>query len=170
MLFAVSRFSVKIDGVRCFTFDEMAIATNNFDLSAQVGQGGYGKVYKGILADGAIVAIKRAHEDSLQGSKEFCTEIELLSRLHHRNLVSLVGYCEEEDEQVKPFDFNYIRRKIYFLNIAELLIQIMFCRCLFMNSCQMVLYVIIFLVSNWRDSLQIFEHSLLPMLININLH
>lgn len=96
----MSRFSVKIDGVRCFTFEEMATATNNFDLSAQVGQGGYGKVYKGILADGAIVAIKRAHEDSLQGSKEFCTEIELLSRLHHRNLVSLVGYCDEEDEQV----------------------------------------------------------------------
>jgi len=102
---SLSRFSVKIDGVRCFTFDEMAIATNNFDLSAQVGQGGYGKVYKGILADGAIVAIKRPHEDSLQGSKEFCTEIELLSRLHHRNLVSLVGYCDEEDEQMLVYEF-----------------------------------------------------------------
>ncbi|CAN6341633.1 unnamed protein product [Urochloa humidicola] len=102
---SMSRFSVKIDGVRCFTFEEMAIATNNFDLSAQVGQGGYGKVYKGILADGAIVAIKRAHEDSLQGSKEFCTEIELLSRLHHRNLVSLVGYCDEEDEQMLVYEF-----------------------------------------------------------------
>ncbi|KAL6620431.1 hypothetical protein ACP70R_035570 [Stipagrostis hirtigluma subsp. patula] len=102
---SLSRFSVKIDGVRCFTFEEMAIATNNFDLSAQVGQGGYGKVYKGILADGAVVAIKRAHEDSLQGSKEFCTEIELLSRLHHRNLVSLVGYCDEEDEQMLVYEF-----------------------------------------------------------------
>ncbi|CAL4901330.1 unnamed protein product [Urochloa decumbens] len=102
---SMSRFSVKIDGVRCFTFEEMAIATNNFDLSAQVGQGGYGKVYKGILADGAVVAIKRAHEDSLQGSKEFCTEIELLSRLHHRNLVSLVGYCDEEDEQMLVYEF-----------------------------------------------------------------
>uniref|UniRef100_A0A0A9GJ58 non-specific serine/threonine protein kinase n=1 Tax=Arundo donax TaxID=35708 RepID=A0A0A9GJ58_ARUDO len=102
---SLSRFSVKIDGVRCFTFEEMATATNNFDLSAQVGQGGYGKVYRGILADGAIVAIKRAHEDSLQGSQEFCTEIELLSRLHHRNLVSLVGYCDEEDEQMLVYEF-----------------------------------------------------------------
>lgn len=102
---SLSRFSVKIDGVRCFTFEEMAIATNNFDLSAQVGQGGYGKVYRGILADGAMVAIKRAHEDSLQGSREFCTEIELLSRLHHRNLVSLVGYCDEEDEQMLVYEF-----------------------------------------------------------------
>lgn len=104
----MSRFSVKIDGVRCFTYEEMASATNNFDMSAQVGQGGYGIVYKGILADGTIVAIKRAHEDSLQGSTEFCTEIELLSRLHHRNLVALVGYCDEENEQVHLFDFIYL--------------------------------------------------------------
>ncbi|KAM0848611.1 hypothetical protein ACQ4PT_054279 [Festuca glaucescens] len=103
---SLSRFSVKIDGVRCFKFEEMARATNNFDILAQVGQGGYGKVYRGTLDDGEIVAIKRAHEDSLQGSKEFCTEIELLSRLHHRNLVSLVGYCDEEDEQVADFGLS----------------------------------------------------------------
>lgn len=78
----------------------MALATNNFSNSTQVGQGGYGKVYKGILADGTVVAIKRAQEGSLQGQKEFFTEIELLSRLHHRNLVSLLGYCNEEGEQV----------------------------------------------------------------------
>lgn len=78
----------------------MAVATNNFSDSQQVGQGGYGKVYKGILADGTVVAIKRAQEGSLQGDKEFFTEIELLSRLHHRNLVSLVGLCDEEGEQV----------------------------------------------------------------------
>jgi len=78
----------------------MALATNNFSSSAQIGQGGYGKVYKGILVDGTVVAIKRAQEGSLQGSKEFFTEIELLSRLHHRNLVSLLGYCDEETEQV----------------------------------------------------------------------
>uniref|UniRef100_A0A0D9V760 non-specific serine/threonine protein kinase n=1 Tax=Leersia perrieri TaxID=77586 RepID=A0A0D9V760_9ORYZ len=101
----LSRYSVKVDGVRCFTFEEMAAATNDFDDSAQVGQGGYGKVYKGNLADGTAVAIKRAHEGSLQGSKEFCTEIELLSRLHHRNLVSLVGYCDEEDEQMLVYEF-----------------------------------------------------------------
>lgn len=78
----------------------MALATNNFNDSAEVGQGGYGKVYKGILADGTVVAIKRAQEGSLQGQKEFFTEIELLSRVHHRNLVSLIGYCDEEVEQV----------------------------------------------------------------------
>ena len=76
------------------------MATNSFDKSTQVGEGGYGKVYKGILVDGTVVAIKRAQEGSLQGEKEFLTEIEFMSRLHHRNLVSLIGYCDEEGEQV----------------------------------------------------------------------
>lgn len=100
-----SRISVKIDGVKSFTYREMALATNNFNSSAQVGQGGYGKVYKGILANGMVVAIKRAQEGSLQGEKEFLTEIELLSRLHHRNLVSLIGYCDEEGEQMLVYEF-----------------------------------------------------------------
>lgn len=78
----------------------MQLATGNFNCSTQVGRGGYGKVYKGILSDNSVVAIKRAEEGSLQGQKEFLTEIELLSRLHHRNLVSLIGYCDEEGEQV----------------------------------------------------------------------
>lgn len=65
-----------------------------------VGYGGYGNVYKGTLSDGTVVAIKRAREGSLQGEKEFFTEIEVLSRLHHRNLVALVGYCDERGEQV----------------------------------------------------------------------
>ncbi|XP_078180886.1 putative LRR receptor-like serine/threonine-protein kinase At1g06840 isoform X2 [Carex rostrata] len=102
---SLSRFSMKIDGVKCFTFKEMSKATNNFSESNVVGQGGYGKVYKGVMDDGIIVAIKRAHEESLQGSKEFCTEIELLSRLHHRNLVSLVGFCDELDEQMLVYEF-----------------------------------------------------------------
>ncbi|KAL2488455.1 putative LRR receptor-like serine/threonine-protein kinase [Forsythia ovata] len=100
-----SRISIKIDGVKDFTFGEMAQATNNFASSSVVGQGGYGKVYKGILADGTIVAIKRAQEGSLQGEKEFLTEIELLSRLHHRNLVQLLGYCDEEGEQMLIYEF-----------------------------------------------------------------
>ncbi|XP_058195943.1 probable LRR receptor-like serine/threonine-protein kinase At1g06840 [Rhododendron vialii] len=101
----LSKITIKIDGVKDFTYGELALATNNFDASAQVGQGGYGKVYKGTLADGTVVAIKRAQEGSLQGEKEFLTEIELLSRLHHRNLVSLLGYCDEESEQMLVYEF-----------------------------------------------------------------
>ncbi|XP_030524316.1 probable LRR receptor-like serine/threonine-protein kinase At1g06840 [Rhodamnia argentea] len=100
-----STASIKIDGVKCFAYGELASATNNFSSSTQVGQGGYGKVYRGVLADGTVVAIKRAQEGSLQGEREFLTEIELLSRLHHRNLVSLIGYCEEEGEQMLIYEF-----------------------------------------------------------------
>lgn len=91
---------MKIDGVKAFSFKEMQSATGYFNCSSQVGHGGYGKVYKGILSDNSVVAIKRAEEGSLQGQKEFLTEIHLLSRVHHRNLVSLIGYCDEEGEQV----------------------------------------------------------------------
>ncbi|KAJ8753939.1 hypothetical protein K2173_000193 [Erythroxylum novogranatense] len=97
-----SKASMKIEGIKAFTFKVMAMATDNFNSSSQVGQGGYGKVYRGILADKTVVAIKRAEEGSLQGQKEFLTEIKLLSRLHHRNLVSLIGYCDEEEEQFMP--------------------------------------------------------------------
>ncbi|CAA3020158.1 probable LRR receptor-like serine threonine-kinase At1g06840 [Olea europaea subsp. europaea] len=100
-----SRISIRIDGVKDFTYGEMAQATDNFADSSFVGQGGYGKVYKGILADGTMVAIKRAQVGSLQGDKEFLNEIELLSRLHHRNLVQLMGYCDEEGEQMLIYEF-----------------------------------------------------------------
>ena len=86
--------------MKSFTLKELTHATNKFDISTKVGEGGYGNVYMGILSDETVVAIKRAGENSLQGQKEFLTEIELLSRLHHRNLVSLIGYCNEEEEQV----------------------------------------------------------------------
>ncbi|KAK4377420.1 hypothetical protein RND71_003716 [Anisodus tanguticus] len=102
---AASRLSIKMDGIRSFTVREMALATNTFDSSNQVGEGGYGTVFKGILADKTTVAIKRAKEGSLQGQKEFLTEISLLSRVHHRNLVSLLGYCDEEGDQMLVYEF-----------------------------------------------------------------
>ncbi|XP_019167009.1 PREDICTED: probable LRR receptor-like serine/threonine-protein kinase At1g06840 isoform X2 [Ipomoea nil] len=101
----MSKISIKIDGVKEYTFQELIAATRDFNNSSVVGQGGYGKVYRGVLADGTVVAIKRAQEGSLQGEKEFLTEIELLSRLHHRNLVALLGYCGEEGEQMLVYEF-----------------------------------------------------------------
>nr|GEW19376.1 probable LRR receptor-like serine/threonine-protein kinase At1g06840 [Tanacetum cinerariifolium] len=101
----ISRASLKIEGVKSFTYEEMKHATHNFDVGSEIGQGGYGKVYKGVFTDGTVVAIKRAQEGSLQGEKEFLTEIELLSRLHHRNLVSLLGFCDEEGEQMLVYEF-----------------------------------------------------------------
>lgn len=109
---------MRVEGVRSFDYKEMALATNNFNQSAQIGEGGYGKVYKGRLPDGTVVAIKRAQEGSLQGEREFFTEIELLSRLHHRNLVSLIGYCDEEGEQVTfVSQFKNVNSKITFIEV-----------------------------------------------------
>lgn len=99
------KIPIKIEGVKAFSFKEMELATSNFSITNQIGQGGYGKVYKGISADGTVVAIKRAQQGSLQGENEFYTEMELLSRLHHRNLVSLVGYCDEKSEQMLVYEF-----------------------------------------------------------------
>jgi serine/threonine protein kinase len=63
-------------------------------------------VYKGIVAGtGELVAVKRAQEGSIQGAQEFKNEIELLSRVHHRNLVSLVGFCYEQGEQMLIYEF-----------------------------------------------------------------
>ncbi|KAE8777142.1 putative LRR receptor-like serine/threonine-protein kinase [Hordeum vulgare] len=101
----VKKILMKIDGVKDLTFEELSNCTSNFSDSALIGQGGYGKVYRGVLADGTGAAIKRTQQGSLQGSEEFFTEIELLSRLHHRNLVSLVGYCDEEDEQMLVYEY-----------------------------------------------------------------
>jgi serine/threonine protein kinase len=101
--------ALKVAGVTAFTFEELSRATNSFDEKNQIGQGGYGKVYVGDLKDGRQrVAIKRAEPGSLQGANEFYTEIELLSRVHHRNLCGLVGYCDDLGEQVaSPFLSKY---------------------------------------------------------------
>lgn len=96
---------IKIQGVKGFTFEDVSRATNNFNPDNELGQGGYGKVYKGVLPDGIPVAIKRAEEGSMQNAVQFYTEIELLSRVHHRNLVSLLGYCNDRGEQMLVYEF-----------------------------------------------------------------
>ncbi|XP_048141972.1 probable LRR receptor-like serine/threonine-protein kinase At1g06840 [Rhodamnia argentea] len=102
---SASKLSMKVEGIKEFSFADLEKATSSFDITAQIGQGGYGKVYKGVLGDSTVVAIKRAQQGSLQGQQEFFTEIEFLSRLHHRNLVALVGYCDEESEQMLVYEF-----------------------------------------------------------------
>jgi hypothetical protein len=95
----------KLKGARRFYFAELKKATDNFSESNEIGAGGYGKVYKGVLPEGDLVAVKRAQKESMQGAHEFKTEIEILSRVHHRNLVNLVGFCYEQGEQMLVYEF-----------------------------------------------------------------
>ncbi|GLJ34404.1 hypothetical protein SUGI_0691680 [Cryptomeria japonica] len=95
----------KLKGARWFSFAEVKKATNNFSDSNGIGSGGYGRVYKGILPEGEMVAIKRAQQGSLQGGAEFKNEIELLSRVHHKNLVGLIGFCTEQKEQMLIYEY-----------------------------------------------------------------
>ncbi|KAF2310094.1 hypothetical protein GH714_006511 [Hevea brasiliensis] len=95
----------QITGLRCFSFEEIKKSTSNFSDANIIGTGGYGKVYRGILTGGIQVAIKRAEQGSLQGSVEFKTEIELLSKIYHKNLVSLLGFCYEVGEQMLVYEY-----------------------------------------------------------------
>lgn len=93
------------EGVHRFTMAELSKATGNFGREYEIGAGGFGKVFFGTLADGKMVAIKRASTTSLQGQIEFRNEVNLLSRLHHRHLVRLEGFCEEEDLQILVYEY-----------------------------------------------------------------
>ncbi|XP_059313434.1 leucine-rich repeat receptor protein kinase HPCA1-like isoform X1 [Lycium ferocissimum] len=95
----------QLKGARWFSFEEMRKCTNNFSESNCIGSGGYGKVYKATLTAGEVVAIKRAQHGSMQGAFEFKTEIELLSRIHHKNVVNLVGFCYEQGEQMLVYEY-----------------------------------------------------------------
>ncbi|XP_020086515.1 probable leucine-rich repeat receptor-like protein kinase At5g49770 isoform X2 [Ananas comosus] len=90
---------------KCFTYDELKECTNGFRGTNEIGVGGYGKVYKGRLLNGQIVAIKRRKQGSEQGRPEFKNELELLSQVHHKNLVGLVGFCCEKGEQMIVYEF-----------------------------------------------------------------
>ncbi|KAF2318140.1 hypothetical protein GH714_001072 [Hevea brasiliensis] len=81
---------------KSFSTNDIERATNNFDASRILGEGGFGRVYSGTLEDGTKVAVKVLKRDDQQGGREFLAEIEMLSRLHHRNLVKLIGICTEE--------------------------------------------------------------------------
>lgn len=90
---------------RRFGIAEIRAATKNFDESLVIGTGGFGKVYKGEIDEGATVAIKRANTLCGQGLKEFETEIEMLSKLRHRHLVAMIGYCEEQKEMILVYEY-----------------------------------------------------------------
>ncbi|XP_074274162.1 receptor-like protein kinase ANXUR2 [Silene latifolia] len=108
---------------RHFTLSEIKKATKNWDESHVIGVGGFGKVYKGVIDGGIKVAIKKSNPSSEQGVNEFVTEIEMLSKLRHKHLVSLIGYCEEDGEMALVYDFmlhGTLREHLYKNNKTNL--------------------------------------------------
>ncbi|XP_011012941.1 PREDICTED: probable LRR receptor-like serine/threonine-protein kinase At1g05700 [Populus euphratica] len=112
-----------------FTYTEIVSITNNFQTI--IGEGGFGKVYLGNLQDGRQVAVKLLSQSSRQGYKEFLAEVKLLIIVHHRNLVSLVGYCNEQENMALVYEYMANG------NLKDQLLE---------NSTNML---------NWRERLQI---------------
>ncbi|XP_006653071.1 probable receptor-like protein kinase At1g49730 [Oryza brachyantha] len=86
-----------------YSYKETMKATNNF--STVIGKGGFGTVYKAQFSDGSLAAVKRMDKVSKQAEEEFCREMELLARLHHRHLVTLKGFCIERKERFLVYEY-----------------------------------------------------------------
>lgn len=98
---------LKIRRAQMFTYEELERATGGFKDESQVGKGSFSCVFKGVLKDGTVVAVKRAimSPDMKKNSKEFHTELDLLSRLNHAHLLNLLGYCDESGERLLVYEF-----------------------------------------------------------------
>ncbi|CAL4910544.1 unnamed protein product [Urochloa decumbens] len=90
---------------KAFTFRELATATKNFRSDCLLGEGGFGRVYKGKLENGQLVAVKQLDLNGFQGNREFLVEVLMLSLLHHPNLVNLVGYCADGDQRLLVYEY-----------------------------------------------------------------
>ncbi|KAK9137162.1 hypothetical protein Sjap_007756 [Stephania japonica] len=92
-------------GVQVFTYKELQLATQGFSEANLIGHGRFGVVYKGVLSDGTVAAIKILHKEGKQGEREFRTEVDLMSRLHSPYLVGLLGYCADQHHRILISEF-----------------------------------------------------------------
>ncbi|CAK9180287.1 unnamed protein product [Ilex paraguariensis] len=116
---------------KVFHFETLVAATKDFQANHKLGEGGFGPVYKGKLGDGREIAVKKLSQSSNQGKKEFVNEAKLLSRVQHRNVVNLLGYCVHGSEKLLVYEYvvNESLDKLLFSKFGML--------CLFfvLNSC-----------------------------------
>lgn len=96
---------ISVGNSRFFTYQELYQITDAFSAHNLLGEGGFGSVYKGHLPDGKQVAVKQLKDGGGQGEREFQAEVEIISRVHHRHLVSLVGYCISNNQRLLVYDF-----------------------------------------------------------------
>ncbi|KAF2533460.1 hypothetical protein F2Q70_00032958 [Brassica cretica] len=98
-----------------YEFEAIEAATNKFSVSNKLGEGGYGEVYKGKLPNGTEVAVKRLSEMSGQDTRKFRNEVVLVSKLQHKNLVRLFGFCLQGDEKILIYEFVPNKSLDYYL-------------------------------------------------------
>ncbi|TKW32768.1 hypothetical protein SEVIR_2G189100v4 [Setaria viridis] len=99
-----------------FTLRQIKAATRNFDAANKIGEGGFGSVYKGLLSDGTIIAVKQLSSRSKQGNREFVNEIGMISALQHPNLVKLYGCCTEGNQLSLVYEYmenNCLARALF---------------------------------------------------------
>ncbi|KAG6697112.1 hypothetical protein I3843_09G176600 [Carya illinoinensis] len=101
----VSKTDAPTEAAQCFTFCEIEDATRKFEK--KIGSGGFGVVFYGKMKDGKEIAVKVLSSNSYQGKREFSNEVTLLSRIHHRNLVQFLGYCQEGDRCMLVYEFMH---------------------------------------------------------------
>ncbi|EXB67311.1 Cysteine-rich receptor-like protein kinase 25 [Morus notabilis] len=98
-----------------FDLDTIKTATNHFSCDNMIGEGGFGRVYKGKLKNGQVIAVKRLAIGSRQGAEEFLNEVTLLAKLQDCNLVRLFGFCLEREEKILIYEFVPNKSLDYFL-------------------------------------------------------
>ncbi|KAM0036120.1 putative protein kinase RLK-Pelle-L-LEC family [Helianthus debilis subsp. tardiflorus] len=93
-------------GPKRFSYDELSYSTGNFAETEKLGEGGFGGVYKGFLKDSrTYIAVKRVSKTSKQGMKEYSSEVRIISRLRHRNLVQLIGWCHQKGDFLLVYEY-----------------------------------------------------------------
>ncbi|KAK3005943.1 hypothetical protein RJ639_016729 [Escallonia herrerae] len=97
--------ATKFRGVQVFTYKELEVATDKFSQKNVIGDGGFGVVYRGVLRDGSMAAIKMLNREGKQGERAFRLEVDLLSRLQSTYLVELLGYCADQHHRLLIFEF-----------------------------------------------------------------
>ncbi|KAH9617907.1 hypothetical protein KSS87_015606 [Heliosperma pusillum] len=103
-------------GTAYFSLRQIKAATNNFSIRNKIGEGGFGPVYKGVVADGKAIAVKQLSSKSKQGNREFVNEIGMISALQHPNLVKLYGCCIEGKELLLVYEYmenNSLARALF---------------------------------------------------------
>ncbi|KAG7942131.1 hypothetical protein I3843_16G084400 [Carya illinoinensis] len=102
---AAGHFNGNVPNLQVFTLDEIEAATGKLSIENKVGEGGYGPVYKGKLPNGQEIAVKKLSKTSKQGFEEFKNEVVLTAKLQHVNLVRLLGFCTERNEQMLIYEY-----------------------------------------------------------------